>query len=279
MSETATHYLWNQKDYRAVLRGELERRQSRNLRYSLRAFARDLQIGPNRLSEILNGKQGLSSSYAKQIAGNLGYTKVETDYFCEMVRCKHARSTAERKRASLRISELNQRINYHQISTNIFRIISEWHHLAILELAKLKSFKPKSEWIASRLGISKQEVKESLNRLETTGFIKRAGAKIELTLENNRIPETLPSECIKKFHEGILKRANASLWTQPLQMREFSSTLLAIDPTVLPQIKMKVEKFWKEIDRDFGGKGNPSQVYGLGVQCFALTEGEDAAHL
>ena len=46
--------------FRSVLRGELERRQAANIRYSLRSFARDLSVDHSTLSQILRGKRRLT---------------------------------------------------------------------------------------------------------------------------------------------------------------------------------------------------------------------------
>ena len=62
-----------QLDYRLLLKSELASRTNQNPNYSLRAFARDLDLAPSRLSEVLNGKQGLSTQAAEKIAKTLGY--------------------------------------------------------------------------------------------------------------------------------------------------------------------------------------------------------------
>lgn len=58
-------------ELRALLAQELARRQSRNLRYSLRAFARDLQLSPSFLCQILSSKRGFSSKSAERISSAL----------------------------------------------------------------------------------------------------------------------------------------------------------------------------------------------------------------
>lgn len=55
-----THY----RDYRSYLRNELECRVNANAQYSLRAFARDLDMPPQMLSFVLSG-----SSFSKKTPG------------------------------------------------------------------------------------------------------------------------------------------------------------------------------------------------------------------
>lgn len=56
---------------REVLRSELDRRQTRNPKYSLRAFARDLKMKPAHLSRILSGSRVPSGSLLESLLGRL----------------------------------------------------------------------------------------------------------------------------------------------------------------------------------------------------------------
>jgi transcriptional regulator with XRE-family HTH domain len=69
---------------RVILQQTLLTKQKKNSRYSLRAFARDLRVSPSFLSEVLNGKYGISRQLARQIAERLGFDARECDHFCEL---------------------------------------------------------------------------------------------------------------------------------------------------------------------------------------------------
>src|SRR4051794_24183987 len=94
-------------DYRKFLRLELKSRKQHNLAYSQRAFARDLGIAAHRLSEILQGKQGLSAASGAKIADRLGLSSDEKSYFLDLIRLRHARSNSEKEEAKARL-ETNQ---------------------------------------------------------------------------------------------------------------------------------------------------------------------------
>src|SRR5258708_1981839 len=93
-------------NYRSVLKSELETRCSRNPRYSLRAFARDLELSAPRLSGVLSGKFGLSRDAAEKIAQRLNYSKEETARFCDSVESLHARARVVRNLAKQRVSQM-----------------------------------------------------------------------------------------------------------------------------------------------------------------------------
>ncbi len=63
------------------LQQELERRCQKNPRYSLRSFAKFLEIDPSALSKILNGKRPLGKRLIRRFAYRLGLTQEETMEF------------------------------------------------------------------------------------------------------------------------------------------------------------------------------------------------------
>ena len=60
------------------LQQELERRCQKNPRYSLRSFAKYLEIDPSALSKILNGKRPLGKRLIRRFAFKLALTQEET---------------------------------------------------------------------------------------------------------------------------------------------------------------------------------------------------------
>jgi plasmid maintenance system antidote protein VapI len=58
-----------------ILNETFSEKKKRNPNYSLRAFARDLEISASNLSTILNGKKRLSSEQACRIAVRLQFSK------------------------------------------------------------------------------------------------------------------------------------------------------------------------------------------------------------
>ena len=94
-------------DYRQILKLELENRIQKNKFYSLRAYARDINIGVAQLSQVLRGNQGLSTQKATVIAQNLNFTKSELDFFCALVEAYDSRSRGTRKIALIKLREFD----------------------------------------------------------------------------------------------------------------------------------------------------------------------------
>jgi transcriptional regulator with XRE-family HTH domain len=68
--------------FRFVLHRELERRRAANRRYSLRSFARDLDINHSTLSQILRGKRRLTGRTVRAFGGRLRLAPAEIAELC-----------------------------------------------------------------------------------------------------------------------------------------------------------------------------------------------------
>lgn len=95
-------------DYKNVLKAELLKRKSNNPRYSMRAFARALRLQTSKLSEILNGKKGLSVQRAQEIVSIMQFNQIQADLFCLSVECQHARSPRKKDRAKIELDKMIQ---------------------------------------------------------------------------------------------------------------------------------------------------------------------------
>ncbi len=69
-----------------LLRLELERRKLRNAAYSVRAFARDLDLSVAFLSQILAGHRNLSEKRAHQVSLKLGLLGKNKELFLALTR-------------------------------------------------------------------------------------------------------------------------------------------------------------------------------------------------
>lgn len=106
-----TELICDMSSCRVILQQTLQSKQKKNSRYSLRAFARDLRVSPSFLSEVLNGKYGISRQLARQIAERLGFDAKESAHFCELadleVTESRTRSRKDPKRSDVEEVELN----------------------------------------------------------------------------------------------------------------------------------------------------------------------------
>ena len=263
-------------DYRLILKKELDARCSQNNHYSLRAFARDLELSPSRLSEILNRKQGLSRKVAAKISKTLGFENEETEHFCDLVSINHARSVKEKQEARLRLLKKQseaEELNTFQVKLDAFKIISDWYHIGILELMNMKGFKSDTRWLARKLAVTPIQVDLAIDRLIRVGLLKRENDGTLIAVENDGwIPGGVPSESIRKFHRQILEKAMGALGTQTVEQRYFQTHMIALDHSDIKKASKEIQDFQRRFCKTYQSKEKKDSIYCIAMQLFKIAE-------
>jgi len=260
------------RNYRALLEENFILRQKKNPGYSLRAFARDLEMPASKLSEVLRGLCGLSSRSAAKIAKKLGLTDDQTHWFIRSVEATHGRSEMIRQRAEAELASLSGQDGFAEISLERFRAISDWYCFALMELTETEGFQSKERWIASRLGISVEEVRAAIRNLMEFGLL-RANEKGSLvqTKEELATPSGIPSAAIRTYHGQILGKAQEALERCPVDERDYSSMTMSFSERQMVEARKMLKDFRREFNRVIQAHRGPKErVYSLAIQFFPL---------
>lgn len=237
-----------------VLRKRLLAFQAGNPSFSLRAFARRLEISPGAASGLLNGKRKASSKLALRLAERLLLDPQE----------KALLLTAGRGAPVARPEAL-------VLEADQFRLLAEWEHLAILSLLRTKNFRSSPAWMARRLGISPSRVTLALRRMVKLGLVRRAaGGKFVRSAERIRTSDNVRDLAIQKFHDENLTLARGSLHRDGINDRDFTAVTFAVDPERLEQAKVLIRKFQDDLTALLEG-GDKTEVYRFSTQLFPLT--------
>lgn len=261
------------QDYREILRSELARRMRQNPRYSQGAFARDLALTAGRLSEILHGKQGVSTKVATQISKGLRFSDEERAYFLDLVESQHGRSRLLREAARLRLHRYRRVPFAERMGEDAFRVISDWYHVAILELFRLPEHEDSPAWIAAALSIDEAEAQAAIERLLRLGLLVR-GTEGELLLAeaNQRFSGSMHAESFQKYARQILWRALEAV--DKTELRAMHSYILALPERQMPQLlrilKESSDRLAETLDLEQGEK-TKDVVYCLALQLFPLS--------
>ena len=258
-------------NYREYLKDELERRSHNNKQYSLRAFARDLDVSPQVLSSVIIGKKNISSESAIHVAKKLNLSGDELSYFHDIVELSQAKSAELQEIIKYRLTKYSENKPYKTLQEDIFKIISDWHHYAILELTFTNDFKHDISWIAERLDISTTETKKAIDRLLNFELIEEANGTLKKTEINLSTTQDVPSAAIKKSTQQFLEKASTALQKQPIEKRDFGTMTMAIDITKIPQAKKMIRKFRRELT-EYLESGERTEIYTFCTQLIQLTE-------
>lgn len=263
--------------YRETLQKELQRRRGRNPRYSVRAFARGLSLSPGALSQILSGKRLPSLALATRISRLLSLSPDQASRFLHSVGEAHRQHSGKRLPLAFRTPSDRLFIAPKELPLEMFRIISDWHHYAILELTFLPSFRPRAAWMARKLGVRAAEIRAAIDRLLRVGLLEeRDGTLFKREATITTADKHLTTPALRRHQVQVLAKARESLENDPFETRSLSSMMMAIDSTRLPEARRRIDQFTHEL-REFLESDRPDRVYALGIQLFPLDRTDSCA--
>jgi uncharacterized protein (TIGR02147 family) len=240
----------------------LERCRS-NEQYSLRAFARSLNVPVSSLSEIMNEKRPMT----KRLRNKIGSALHMSD---EQIQAFELKEKATSPQNSLEA-------DYRQLALDSFYIISEWYHYGILQLMRTKGFKHDPKWMAQRLGIHPQDVEVALERLKRIGVIQeKAGKLIDITKgKTSHIRSDFTNEQLKSFQIKAMEKSIVAVKEVPIQFRDNTSMTMAISKKAMPFAKEEIKKFRRKLTKKLEEYDTPDEVYQLIISLTPLTNIEE----
>ena len=240
-------------DGRILLLKHFQERKNRNSSYSLRAFARDLQISAAALSQYLSRKRELSKTNKEKVATRLQFSPVESTMFFE----QRPKSRIEQHKAIL--------------SEDLFNLIGDWVSFAILSLAKIKNQSAQPNKIAKRLGIETEAVETALERLVRLKLISVKNNRLFRTPNALTTTDDVPSAAIRKYHSSLLQKAQDALHNEPLERRDISAMTFPASSKHMAEIKKILRSTQNKIAK-LTQTGDADEVFVIATQYFALTQ-------
>ncbi|MNJ96745.1 hypothetical protein D3C87_144760 [compost metagenome] len=256
--------------YRDYIDREFRRRCRRNSQYSLRAFARDIEVSPSKLSEVMRRKCGLSAHAAELLCEKLKLSEVETQHFIVLVEAEHSRNSTRKAQARDQLREFQVQHGYGELDLERFKIISEWYHLALLEMMECETFESDIDWMANQLGLDAFVVAEALERLETFGLLKSEETGYRPTGSNLAAPSGVPSREMREFHLQMMNKGLDCVENGSIEERDVSHIMMSIDAKDFPKAQDMIKKFRREFATLLQENPTKNSLYALGIQFFPL---------
>ncbi len=121
-----------------ILRAELRRRKQTNPRYSLRSFARFLDIDPGNLSKIISQKKVLAITTAERLAERLNLDTQQRTIFLSSVWTDTFLSSfrANSKSDTNKDADVEPSANVKRVNAEFLRIINDWSDLMVTHLSE-----------------------------------------------------------------------------------------------------------------------------------------------
>lgn len=253
------------KHYSDIIKELFHTRILKNENYSLRAFARDLNLNPGYLSDLISGKATLSIKKSEEIGRILFLSLEDQKFFSKLVEIANAN---EKSRSQLENQLYNFDSSHVTVSQEIYASISEWHSLMLLELICLKDFKYDLEWIAQKLLISAEEAEKTVDNLIAKNLLILEDGQLKKQYDYLVLPNGNKSAQAKNFHKLVLENAISAIDEQESETRNFTAAFLHIDTTEIARMSEKIKCFRREFAHEFESENNSNSVYMFSIQLY-----------
>ena len=245
----------------------------KNPAYSMSALAKGAGISRSFLYEVLSGKKNLSPEGASKIATRLKLSTLETDLFILLIQLETAQDPSFRESLLEKVRALDPSVKTYDVTLDVFRTISDWYHIALLQLTELKEFNLSPSSASKKLSITIAEADAAIDRLLRLGLLrKNQDGRYIKTSSRLLVQAKVPSDTVKKFHTQILNKAISAVATQRPEFRKGRSELIPLNPEILEEAELILDRAYEEIIALAGKSRTKTTVYALSSQFFNLTD-------
>jgi len=253
------------------------RKQKVNPKYSLRSFARDLDVNPAFVSRLLNGKQEIPNARLNQIAKILDMDSLTLKELKKSMAFVVLREMGLSP-ADLGHSKVNSLLLFDDraMTAKEMNVLDPWYNITIMELVTCSNFKPEASWIARRLKLTTEQVEKSLSYLIQNEYLSRnEEGNFMKTNKQLRLPTKQSVGIIRQFHKSMMELAVKEMFQKTGEKdfaeRLITSTSIAVNKENIPKAKERMLEMQIEISNILR-QGECTEVFDLTLALFPLTQ-------
>lgn len=258
-------------DYREFLRQMLDYLQ-REHGLSGRAFGKILGFGsPSYLKALFDEKRSLSVAMGQKIARRLGLGQSETKFFSALILFNNEKTDLKKKDQYFQaLLKYKKFLSARKSVAAEYEFFSSWYVVALLEALGTPWRHSSSPRMAADLGISDQQLKDSLNVLQNLGLIRKGVTgweRVEAAIET---PAETSSVNIRNTHREMIQRALKAVDEMDTSERVLGSVTIALSVENIERLKARLFEFRQEINAEFSSDQDPDKVMQINFQAFPL---------
>lgn len=242
------------------LNTEFKRRKELNPRYSLRAYAKFLNLDVSILSRMMANKSKVSRKILNKLSVPLSINPEDYQIFENEILNESKKSKEKKKNIAIR-----------QLPLEEIKIIQDWYHYVILELTHLDDFEPNSKWISKRLSISELDAELALERLLKLNLLIQndEGISLATTEPMSELQDNFKNIAHRKRQKQVLQKAMDAMDLVNFQERDQSAITIALDESLIPEVKERIKKFRRSLANYIDKKSKTkNRVYELSISLF-----------
>ncbi len=260
------------RSYREFLQLELKERCARKELYSMRAMARDLEVSVSGLWAVLSEKSHFSKNNIYRVAFRLQKPEPVESYFINMALAEIEAPGDIYHPNYLRARDI--RLKHLYLKADVpHRMLSSWSlaPMALKLLLGIENEIKTDEALQKRLGVSREDLHQMLDELESIGWIERSpegsGSKlrfVELGNDGNAYD-------ISSIHRNSLNHALQSLENKSVDERNFYTTFFTMSPQDAARLREQLRKTALTLSESKDKPVLGHEVYMMGTFLVPLT--------
>ena len=232
--------------------------KNRNPKFSLRGYAKTINMSSGRLSQYLSGKELPSDRTLQKISEIISLDEEQIKILKQYIEQQNY---------------LRRGAGFTNVCLNEdFNLLKDFDTWRIFNLLK---FKPrtglKTEELSDILLIQQKKALDILINLQERGLIFEKTGRWERSLSNITTSNEIPSADIRGFHKNMIYESIKHLKEDNLEVRDFSSITLTLNPKKIEKAKMMIASFRGEFSKEMFERDSNS-LYQINFQLYPLTE-------
>lgn len=237
------------------LHEEFKIKKEKNKRYSLRQYARFLNINSGTLSAILQGKRTIPSGLIETVVKRLALSEYENKQFVRSI------SLAQKYKE-----------NFFEITPDCHaRFYEELEYFIILSLFKRASFKAKPHVISQETGIGQDRLEKYLDELLSAGLLQISDdGNIQRSTAIHVMQEGYPPP-LRRNQKNNLKMTVENFEKLSFEEYEYSHVTLYLDQKGFESLRKDV-RFVRDQINNKEQCDNGGRLYRVALQIFPITK-------
>ncbi|AZZ37376.1 hypothetical protein CIK05_11425 [Bdellovibrio sp. qaytius] len=257
------------EEYLKILTEEYRVRRAKNNKYSIRAFAKYLEVSHSMLSQIFLNQKGISEQMAEKISDKLHLSALEKSIFINSVVKCFARSHTEKQKAAATLEKL--KISYQNsklLTKEGLANINHWSYIAIFESIRLNKANT-VDAIGIYLNLPAKNIERVLNDLLYLKIIQIEAGQIKVSTSIQTTSD-ISNLAFKEYHVSLTEKMNEALEQHSANELEFQNAILSFRDDQMLEAKKMIREFVDQFNSQFHIESPAPPLYSLSVGLFKL---------
>lgn len=227
------------------------------------------------LTLVIRGERKLSLDLCSRLGEALELNKSEESYLEKLVELEHESLQDEQEKIYQELKRIRESNQLNVIDDDFFEIYSSWYHLVVLEGLSTSWGNLNHSEMAESLGVSEENLKDSLQLLERLGLAKCESGKWIRTSLGTTTPKHMNSLLVRRYHKEMSLKAIRSIETLDSSKRELGSMIMPLSEKAYLLAKKRLWDLRQELAEELANDRDPSAIYYLNIQLFPLVQLKD----